>query len=542
MKAGKFLFCLFFFLFLFSPAVFPDNSLDIEVSGIFLNIPMDDYNSYIDNANEKNKSVGVYSPLKKIENGLAPEINICYQMNFSSMILGLYLKNQYIFVFNGSGIAEWGSGKPAQIIEADLNIMYSGIGTRLSLSNGDFPYLTGFIGVDAGLCYYFWNRMYEETNQEDGTNIYKISKQWTTIIPGVNIDAGIQWMLNETVGFGIKGGYRLATGSVTVKINNINGWTGTLESEDTVNYSGFYGGAGMTFKFNIAQKKAEDDKIDKSAKFPGLSEWLYKEAKSLYEEGLYKQAKEKVLEAEKIAGENEMIMKLKGQIDKELNSENKTEKINRLLKRADECRYKKQFKEAGKLYREIISMDEGNKQALFYLDEFDKKAKEKFDMANELMKEGKLKDALKCVNLSIEYGIGKQGEDLKELLEEKISRNKEKDKLYNQGVDKYRKGEYEEAIKKWQQVLQIDPSDKDAQDNIKKATAKLKETNKEESAEIKKSIEEAKSFYNIGNFDAALEKCEYVLRLNPDNDECKKIAEKIKKIQEENKVEVIKKR
>lgn len=542
MKASKFLIYLFFFLFLFFSHIFSDNSLDIEIYGIFSNILMDGYNSFIDNANEKNKSVGVYSPLKKIDNGLCPEINICYQVNFFPMTLGLYLKNQYIFVFNGSAIAEWGSGTPAQIIESDLNILYSGIGARLSLFNSDFSYLTGSIWVDVGLCYYFWNKIYEETNQEDGTNIYKIIKHWTTIIPGVNIGAGIQWMLNETVGFGIKGGYRLASGSVTVKINNINGWTGLTESEDSVDYSGFYVGAGLIFKFNIVPQKALDDKIDRGAKFPGLSKWLYIEAKSLYEEGLYKQAREKILKAEKIAGENEMIMTLKVQIDKKMNAENKTENINKLLKMADECRYKKHFIEARKLYREIISIDEGNKQALFYLDDFDKKAKKKFEVANELMRKGKLKEALKYVNMSIEYGIGKQGENLKELLEEKISRNKKRDILYNQGVDEYRKDQYEEAIKKWQQVLQIDPFDKEARDNIKKAKAKIKEANKEERAEIKKSIDEAKNFYDIGNFDAALEKCEYVLRLNPNNDECTKILNKIKKIEEENKVEVIKKR
>ncbi len=542
MKVGRFVFYLCFFMIFIFSIIFPNNSIDIEIYGNFTNLVMDNYNLYIDLANEKNASLGINSPLKKIETGLMPEIDAIYQINMPVITLGVYLKNQFIFVLNGNSVATWGSGKPAQIVDADLNVLYSGIGGRISISNNEFPYLTGFTGIDAGLCYYFWNKMYEETNREDGTNIYKINKQWITIIPGVNIDAGIQWMLNETVGLNLKGGYRLATGNVTIKINNINGWTGQAESEDSVDYSGFYGGGSIFFKFNIQSKKNTEDKLDKSAKFPGLSEWLYKEAKSLYEEELYKQAKEKILEAEKIAGENEMILKLKEEIDNKLNTENIGEKLKRLMKQADEYRYKKQFKNARKTYNEIIALDENNKQAKFYLDEFDLKAKEEYKKAKELIKQGKLKEALKAVNLSIEYGTGKEGEDLKTELKEKIGKNKERDKLYNEGVDKYRKGEYEEAIKKWQQVLQIDPTDKEAEENIKKAMAKMKEINKEESDEIKKNVQEAQSYYNTGNLEAALERCEYVLRLSPENFECKKIVEEIKKIQEENKVEVIKKR
>jgi len=522
--------------------VFPDNSLNIEIYGGLSNIRMGNYNSNIDVANEKNESLGINSALKNVESGLAPEINIYYQINTPSLNFGLYLKNQFIFVLNSSGVAKWDSGKSAQIVDTDFNVLYSGIGGRLSISNAELPYLTGFIGVDGGICYYFWNKMYEELNKENGENIYTINKQWTTIIPGMNVEAGIQWMLSETFGFGLKGGYRLSAGSVTVKINNVNGWTGLNESEDNVDYSGFYGGAGMIIKFNFQNKKDTNDKIDKNTKFPGLSGWLYNEAKSFYDEGLYKQAREKILEAEKIDGENEMVINLKKQIDKELNTENTTEKINKLLKQADEYKFKKQFRNARKLYNEVISIDESNKQAQFYLSEFETKAMEEFNKANDFMKHNKLKDALKSINLAIEYGIGKEGEDLKSNIEGKINKNKDRDNLYNDGVDKYRKGEYEEAIKKWQMVLQIDPFDKEAENNVKKATEKIKEKNKEENEEIKKSIEEAKKFYSIGNFDAAMEKCEYVMRLSPDNPECKKIMEEIKKIQEENKVEIIKKR
>lgn len=544
MKVGIFFTYLFILIIFFFTMIFSDNSYDIEIYGNLSGIKMDDYNSYIDIANEKNKSLGISSLIKKIENGLNPGINMCYQINTPFLILGLYLKNQFIFVFNTSGIVEWGSGKPAQIINADLNVIYSGIGVRCSLFNNELPYLRGFVGIDGGILYYFWNKMYEETNQENGVNIYKINKQWTTMIPGMNIEAGIQWMLNETLGFGIKGGFRLAKGNVTVKITNINGWAGPAESEDIVDYSGFYGGAGMIIKLNNMNKEDKNtaDKIDKSSKFPGLSEWLYKEAKSLYEEGLYKQAKEKIMEAEKITGENEIIKKLHEQIDKELNTENITEKINKLQKMADECRYKKQFSKARKLYQEIISIDDKNKQAQFYLNEFYTRATEEFKKANDFIVQDKLNEALKSINLAIEYGIGKEGEDIKIQLEKKLDKKKQIDKLYNEGVNKYRKGEYEEAIKKWQQVLKLEPDDKDAKENIKRAEAKKKESSEEENDEIKKNVNEAKTYYNIGNIDAALERCEYVLRLNPDNVECKKIMEEIKKIQEENKTEVIKKR
>ncbi|MCX7699130.1 MAG: hypothetical protein N2114_06675 [Candidatus Goldbacteria bacterium] len=542
MKVGKILLFLFISFFLFTLYILSDNSINVEIFGGISNIKMSDYNSYIDVSNDNNKSLGITSLIKKIETGLFPELNICYNINMPLFTLGLYLKNQYIFIWDASSVVQWGSGKPAQIIEVDFNVLYTGIGARIGILNNDFPYLTGFAGIDGGIYYYFWNKMYEELNQETGENIYKIIKQWSTIIPGMNIETGIQWRLSETVDFGLKGGYRLSKGNVIVKINNINGWTRLTESEDNVDYSGFYSGAGLIIKFNPTLQKSLDEKIDKNSNFPGLSLWLYKEAKSYYEEGLYKQAKEKIIEAEKIAGENEMILRLKKQIEKELNRENLEEKIARLLKLADEYRYKRQFKNARKIYQEVISLDEKNKQAQFYLDEFNLKAKEEIKKANEMIKQERLKDALENINLAIEYGIGKEGEDLKIKIEESINKKKQKDKLYNDGVEHYRKGEYEDAIKKWEQVLKLDPLDKEAQKNIEKAFLKIKEMNEEENSEVRKNLNDAKKFYNIGDFNAALEKCDYVLRLAPDNFECQKIVEEIKKIQEQNKVEIIRKR
>ncbi|MCX8093578.1 MAG: hypothetical protein N3E50_05370 [Candidatus Goldbacteria bacterium] len=541
-KVGRILLFVSILFFLFTLCILSDNSIDVEIYGGISNIKMGDYNSYIDASNDNNKSLGITSLIKKIEAGLLPEMNICYYINMPLFTLGLYLKNQFLLIWDASSVVQWGSGKPAQIIEVDFNVLYTGVGARINISNNDFPYLTGFAGIDGGVCYYFWNKMYEEVNQETGENIYKIIKQWSTIIPGMNIETGIQWMLSETIGFGLKVGYRLAKGNVTVKIININGWAGLSESEDNVDYSGFYSGAGLIIKFNPDLRKSGDEKIDKNSNFPGLSLWLYKEAKSFYEEGLYKQAKEKIVEAEKIAGENDMILKLKKQIEKELNIENVEEKIVKLLKQADEYRYKKQFKDARKIYQKVISLDEKNKQAQFYLEEFSLKAKEEFKKANEMMKQEKLKDALENINLAIEYGIGKEGEDLKTEIEESINKKKQKDKLYNDGVEHYRKGEYEDAINKWQQVLKIDPLDKEAQENIEKAFLKIKETNEEENSEVRKNLIDAKKFYNIGDFNTALEKCEYVLRLSPDNIECQKIVEEIKKIQEQNKVEIIRKR
>mgnify|MGYP000061882709 CR=1 FL=1 len=542
MKVGRVILCFIFFFSFISSLVLSNNTFDIEIFCGLSGVKMEDYNKYIDVANDKNKDLNVNTGLKKIEKGITPEINFNYNIKTPFMIIGLYLKNQFLIIFDSSTVAEWGSGRSAQVIDADFNVFYSGLGCRLSIANNEPPYLTGFIGVDGGICYYFWNNMYEATYQETGGNIYEIRKNWSTMIPGMNIEAGINWMFNETIGFGLKGGYRLASGVVNVKINNINGWTGPTASEDVVDYSGFFGLAGLIIKFNIQSEADKEGQINKNSKFPGLSEWIYKEAKSLYEEGLYKQAKEKILEAEKIAGDNELIIKLKEQIDNKLSSENTVEKISRLLKQADDYRYKRKYKNARKLYKEVISIDTENKQARFYLDEFDNKAKEEYNKAVELVNHGKLKKSLKSVELAIEYGMEKEAEDLKNEIENKLNKSNKKNTLYNEGVDKYRKGEYEEAINKWQEVLIIDPEDKEAKKNIDKAMEKIKEMNKEEERIITKNIEEAKNFYNIGNFDGALKKCEFVLRLKPDNDECKKMIEEIKKIQEQNKVEVIEKR
>ncbi len=63
---------------------------------------------------------------------------------------------------------------------------------------------------------------------------------------------------------------------------------------------------------------------------------------------------------------------------------------------------------------------------------------------------------------------------------QKTEREKKISSLYNSAVLLYTKGEYQESMKAWQQLLEIDPENADAKSNIKKITEEFKKLQQQE--------------------------------------------------------------
>lgn len=529
-----------FLIVLISPVIYAAEGFTLAVSCGAAAAKMTGYNDSINSANAYNSSLGINSKLKKLDTGLSPEITAGYDFTTPVGLIGVYLRNNFILLYDSGSSARWANSVIAQNINSDLSAIFTGIGTRISFASELLPALSGYASVDAGLCYYFWNYISEETYKADGENIYRIRKEWQTAVPGVNFEAGIDWWFGGTMGVSLRGGYRLASGKVMMKIININGWTGPAEGEDIADYSGLYANAGLIFRFEYQ----DDGKVKKvkGGQFPGIALWLYNEAQDLYDEGLYRQASQKIKEAEDTAPGNEQITALKEKIQAVLKIEINADSVKKLIKQADEYRDKKDYKKARMRYSEAYAMDGENKQAKFYMEDFASKAAENYASAMGLKSSGKYKEALAAARLAYDYGGAEDAWELKNSLQAQLKNKKEQDRLYNEGVEQYQKGNYRKAVELWSEVVSIDPDDKEAVFNLEKAEKKLASEAGDGKTGILAVLGEARNAFDIGNMDEALKKCEYVLRLDPGNTEAARMIADIKKTEEENKQELLNKR
>lgn len=530
-------------LFLFLPVLSSANAgFEMGVFGGVSSAKMGAYNDFISQANSYNTSLGINSSLKTIGIGAMPELVAGYNLDIAPFYPGIYFKNNSMFVFDTKSSAAWNNGILAQVIRADFSTVYSALGIRCSYTDAAIPWLSGYIGVDAGICHYYANYMEEEAYKIDGGNLYKIRKEWKTAIPGGSLEGGMNFWLNETMGLGLKGGYRIAMGKVAVRIKNISGWTGESQGEDSVDYSGFYGGAGIVFKFAPA---GPDRAIEagKGGQFPELAGKLYNEAYDYYTEGIYRLADEKLTQAEKLSPGNKLVGELKEKLSVELKAEKSAARVEKLINEADALRAGGKYARARVRYSEVKAADPSNETSDFFLKQFDAKADEAAINAENFEKEGNLKKALDAYKEAAEYGdedkeIKGNISRLKDLLKIKDDKNS----IYNEGVDSYRKGNYRKAAELWEEVLKLDPADTEASANLKLARKKAGDTLDTEKKQVEKSVEEAKNEFSIGRMEEATKKCEYALRLDPGNADCIKIMNDIKKAQETEKEEVMNKR
>jgi len=104
------------------------------------------------------------------------------------------------------------------------------------------------------------------------------------------------------------------------------------------------------------------------------------------------------------------------------------------------------------------------------------------------------------------------------------------DKRYFQGIDYYAEGQFNKAIKEWQEVLKIDPTHSGAKEYLKKARDKIARANsrekiredkarnaKEEKIEV--YYRQGINYYLAGEFKAAIGQWEEVLKMDPSHND-----------------------
>lgn len=195
-------------------------------------------------------------------------------------------------------------------------------------------------------------------------------------------------------------------------------------------------------------------------------------------------------------------------------------------------------------WRNVLDLDPENEQAREYLASTNERLGEEIARhvraAEEHEREGRLSRALSAWTIvqSIEPDNGRAGAEIERIsarLEsldrdfQTANRRLETIRLFQQAADEFAAGRYEEAAALLSQVLRRDPDHAEAQDLLRRAERHLRELTPEEQAEITRLYKEGLRFFNLKNFQAAIETWEEILVIDP---EMTSIRENIKDARE----------
>ncbi|MCZ7398569.1 MAG: ATP-dependent DNA helicase [Candidatus Methanoperedens sp.] len=241
---------------------------------------------------------------------------------------------------------------------------------------------------------------------------------------------------------------------------------------------------------------------------------------------------------------NRMLLKTEEKYCKDCEEKKKVyEIITRLNSKAQALFDNKRYTEAIKIWEQVLILDKENKEAKDGINKAEEAERiEKINKFNEeakkLFDNGRYAEAIKIweqvLILDSENNEAKDG-----IIKAKKAERIEKiDKFNEEAKELFDYRRYAEAIKIWEQVLILDPENKEAKEGIKKANEEItKAIEEEHKKQINQLNEEAKELDNNGKWNEAISRWEEVLKIDPDNKCAKegieKAKEKIKRAKEE---------
>jgi len=275
----------------------------------------------------------------------------------------------------------------------------------------------------------------------------------------------------------------------------------------------------------LATIESEKFLTDDSRPFQALVKQLFDEALVSYRRGNHREAEEKFIKAGETDPTNMQVKQFFNINAEKLNRLKDIQEWENTLDKADKLRFDGSYGSARKLYEKVLSSDPENHKAAFHLKEFDSKCEEYIATAKAQLYSGEISGSSRSVKTALEYNASSEkAEVLKNEIDAVFAKmkNSEKEKkkiikLYNKGVDEFGRGEYEEAIKTWQAVLDIFPTDPGAARNIETAKVKIMERDDKKSGKINAALLEADEYAKQGLLEKARSKYEYVLRIAPKN-------------------------
>jgi tetratricopeptide (TPR) repeat protein len=502
----------------------------IEINGGIGFNNMSEYNSSINDANQAYDNAGYISSLNKISLSGIAELNAGITAKTDLGLMGFYLRNSALINYGDGGKITWPDGAVEQTMNREFSTLYSGLGIRRYFIQEENAAVNFYIGLDAGVYYFFNNSTNRNIYYHDSSLAYTIEEKWSTFFPGGNGEAGLDWRITDLIGLNLRAGYRIGIGGVTVHSSSTNPDYDGLVYKRNADYSGFYIIAGTTLAFGGGNDNGMprlEYKASEGLAYSEITTQYYNDGVKFFESGSYNEAEKKFNDAKKLDPDNAQISEYLKRISM-IRSGQGSVPADKKLELADSLRNAGNIKEALAAYREVLEKDPQNKLALFYTDDFAKKGMELKDSAEKEFAKGKTKKALTDITKAAEYAPDDTATiAMKDKISKAVRDKKETDRLFNEGVDSFQKGDYEKAAELWEALLAITPGDKEAQEYLKKAKEKLAQEGKTEETDVKKIYGEAKDLFDKGILKDARSKCELILRLDQGNTEA---AEMIKKM------------
>ncbi len=232
--------------------------------------------------------------------GFFPQINVEAKF-FPMENLGILLRGDFTTAEASTTLSM--DGEEVFDNHVAFEFMYAGIGARYYIP---IPGVKGFhpyVGADGGAFFHlnsFWQVWADAENTviqdylgpmpEEGDNYpYSQTADFTDMFFGGNVEAGIEYLFDGTIGLNVGAGYRIASSPINVEFRNTATGNTLTMSSDSANLGGLYALAGVSFYFGgekaaagAAETEAAAQQPDKAAKYEKYGNYYYKKKNFKY--------------------------------------------------------------------------------------------------------------------------------------------------------------------------------------------------------------------------------------------------------------------
>jgi len=291
-------------------------------------------------------------------------------------------------------------------------------------------------------------------------------------------------------------------------------------------------------KLEAEKEKKELEEKKKEVKL----EKLWEEANRSYIQGDYEKAGVKYTYILAEVPNDKTALKMLERCQDKVES-GKNIDISSLISSGKKALHNREYTEALKLFKKVLELDPGNKKAQGYIEEISKKKiqikeieapsevnpnqnqqlQSIWEEANKFYANRDYESArVKYAQILTLQPNNKSAMDMLNRCEDKISdaREKKVSSLLLLGEKEFRKKKYDKALEYFEEVLKLDPRNKDAEDNIIEINKQLEiEQNK---GRIKADLNKVAKLYRDKKYMEAKEAAEKVLKKDPRNREAEK--------------------
>jgi len=205
------------------------------------------YNDGMDEAQVYYEAMGFETKLK----GINSDLNLGLDAGaFFDGGWAPYIRSNFIFMKEDYNEVNYPGGGTIMKNTVKYDCVYTGIGLRKYFQERLYEHeFLFFAAADAGISFSVDNYAKTKWFNPDGSQLDYADVDYKGIMFGAHAEAGCEYFVEKNLGFGIRAGYRLMSGSVSGNIksgNVLEGNNGTKDTQD-LEYSGIYVNAGITF-------------------------------------------------------------------------------------------------------------------------------------------------------------------------------------------------------------------------------------------------------------------------------------------------------